>query len=139
MECNRRRRPGRTRQGGSTTKRKKNNDERGEGSAAVATTISATLVRVCLCGLLLLLLLLLSPRRTRVDLPSFLDRFLAAAEFVRRVTDDGFWAMDANNTKKIASPTECTFSQTCTLSTPDLVVRSVWLVVCRGFAVVIVR
>ena len=31
--------------------------------------------------------------------------------------------------KKIASLTECTFSQTCTLSTPDLVVSSVWLVV----------
>ena len=53
---------------------KKNNDEPGGGGAAVATTISATLVlgRVCSCGLLLLFL---SPRRTCVDLPSFLDRF----------------------------------------------------------------
>ena len=31
--------------------------------------------------------------------------------------------------KKIASPTERTSSQTCTLSAPDLVARSVWLVV----------
>ena len=82
----------------------KSNDERGGGGAAVAATISATpvLVRVCLYGLLLLLLL--SPRRTCVDLPSFLDRFLAAAEFVRRVTDDGFWAMRANNTEEDCQP-----------------------------------
>ena len=29
--------------------------------------------------------------------------------------------------KKIASPTECTFSSTCTLSVLDLVVLSVWI------------
>ena len=40
---------------------------------------------------------------------------------------------------KITSPAERTFSSTCTLSTPDLVVSSVWLVVCRAFAVVVVR
>ena len=64
----------------------KSNDERGGGGAAVAAAIPAAFVldRVCLCSLLL------SSRRTCVDLPSFLDRFLAAAEFVRRITDDGF-------------------------------------------------
>ena len=51
----------------------KKNDERGEGGAAIPATL--VLVRVCLCGLLLLLL---SPRRACVDLPLFLDRFLAA-------------------------------------------------------------
>ena len=79
------------------------NDEQGGGGAAVATTISATLVlvRVCLCGLLLLLL---SPRRTCVDLPSFLDRFLAAVEFVWCITDDESWAMRANNEDEDRQP-----------------------------------
>ena len=48
---------------------------------------SFVVVLARLCGLLLLLL---SSLHTRVDLPSFHDRFLAAAEFVRRITDDGF-------------------------------------------------
>ena len=70
-------------------RREKNNDERGGGGAAVAAAIFATLVhvRVCLCGLLRLFL---SQRRTCVDLPSFLDGFLAAIKFVRRITDYGF-------------------------------------------------
>ena len=80
-------RPGRARQGGSASEGEENNDERGGGSAAVATAIFAALVRVFVCGLLHSLL---SPRRTCVDLPSFLDRFLATAEFVRRFTDDEY-------------------------------------------------
>ena len=52
----------------------KKNDERGGGGAS-SISVNFVLVRVFSCGWLPSLL---SPRRTCVDLPSFLDRFLAA-------------------------------------------------------------
>ena len=119
----------------------KSNDERGGGGggAAVAAAIFATLVRVFVCacaacccccwhhGAPVLIFL-------RFSTDSSLPYNLCGASQIA-----GSEPSVPTTRKKIASPTECTFSRTCTLSAPDLVVPSVWLVVIRAFALVVVR
>ena len=65
-----------------------NNDGWGGGGTDVTAAKSFGFVLVCVR--VIDWLCCWTHCRTCVDLPSFLDRFLAATEFVRRITDDEY-------------------------------------------------
>ena len=117
---------------------KKNNDERGGGGASSISVKFCSCVCACACfGVVGCLCCCHHGTPALGEIP-----FLVALLFLDLFGTSQMMSAEQSvptPRKKMASPTECTFSQTCTLSAPDLVVRSVWLVVTRAFAVVVIR